>query len=196
MNKAVIHHVFPSHRTRKQEPALLILGLDNFPDELLGQLLEWSPTVIATLQIAEKLHAYGIKVDWIIGSEFNEDLQADVKRLSADDGTITEDALKYLVAQGFPAVNIITDEFELKDYQPFADKIDLVVFYNDKRIYPVKPGFSKWKPAGEAIELLTHPQALHTTGLENVGHYRYKTTLDGFFSIQFDAASLFIAEAL
>ena len=53
------HHVV----REKQEPALLVLGLDGFDDELLGQLLEWSPTVITTQQIAERLNAYGIKID-------------------------------------------------------------------------------------------------------------------------------------
>jgi len=52
------HHVV----REKQEPALLVLGLGNFPDELLGQLLEWSPTVIATPQTAEELVVKGIKV--------------------------------------------------------------------------------------------------------------------------------------
>ena len=54
------HHIV----REKQEPALLVLGLDNFPDELLGQLLEWSPTVITTSQTAEKLVVNGTKIDW------------------------------------------------------------------------------------------------------------------------------------
>ena len=43
------HHIV----REKQEPALLVLGLDDFPDELLGQLLEWSPTVIVTADTVE-----------------------------------------------------------------------------------------------------------------------------------------------
>ena len=38
------HHIV----REKQEPALLVLGLNNFSTELLGQLLEWNPTVITT----------------------------------------------------------------------------------------------------------------------------------------------------
>jgi thiamine pyrophosphokinase len=56
------HHIV----REKQEPALLVLGMDNFSDELLGQLLEWSPTVIATEIMAEKLNANGIKIDCVI----------------------------------------------------------------------------------------------------------------------------------
>ncbi|MFD2144372.1 hypothetical protein [Mucilaginibacter antarcticus] len=37
------HHIV----REKQEPALLVLGLDGFDEEQLGQLLEWSPTLMA-----------------------------------------------------------------------------------------------------------------------------------------------------
>ena len=70
------------YRSGKQEPALLVIGLDNFPDELLGQLLEWSPTVIATPETAEKLAAYGIKIDWVIADCTGEVFQSDIKLLS------------------------------------------------------------------------------------------------------------------
>src|SRR5258707_5421905 len=145
------HHIV----REKQEPALLVLGLDNFPDELLGQLLEWSPTVINTSQTAEKLVVNGIKIDWII-TDGDEDIsQSDVKLMSCGDDNLTDAALKYLTNYEYQSVNIITDELKLKDYEHLADKIDLVIFNDHKKIYPVNPGFSKWKPAGEIIELLS-----------------------------------------
>lgn len=36
------HHIV----REKQEPALLIMDLNGFNDEHLGQLLEWNPTVL------------------------------------------------------------------------------------------------------------------------------------------------------
>ncbi len=186
------HHIV----REKQEPALLVLGLDNFPDELLGQLLEWSPTVITTSQTADKLVSLGIKVDWIITNDVGDELQADIKHLPESTGTQIEGALQYLVANGFPSVNIVTDDFSINDYMPFADKIDLVIFHDGKKIYPAKPGFSKWKTAGEIIELLTHPTNLHTTGLKSISTNTYQTEADGFFSLQFDEPFLFIAEDL
>src|ERR1700748_3041941 len=96
------HHII----REKQEPALLVLGLDNFPGELLGQLLEWSPTVIATAQTAEKLVASGIKIDWMI-TDGNEDiLQSNVKLMSAGEGNLTDAALEYLSEDQYGAVNI------------------------------------------------------------------------------------------
>jgi thiamine pyrophosphokinase len=124
------HHIV----REKQEPALLVMGLDNFDDEQLGQLLEWSPTLIATPFIAEQLNIFGIKIDWILTDEVGEVLQSDIKHLPVGNNTTINAALNYLIAQGYPAVNIVTDEFELKDYLPFADKINVVIFYNQQKI--------------------------------------------------------------
>ncbi|RCH54877.1 thiamine diphosphokinase [Mucilaginibacter hurinus] len=184
------HHVI----REKQEPALLVLGLDTFSDELLGQLLEWSPTVIATHDTAEKVHAFGIKIDWIITNDTYEALQSDIKIMPAGKDTLAEAALKYLVTHNYPAVNIITDSLQLKDFMLFADKISLVIYHNSRKIYPVTTGFSKWKPAGEVIELLAHPDKLQTGGLQAIQINRFQTTHDGFFSLQFDQPFLFIAE--
>jgi hypothetical protein len=106
------HHVV----REKQEPALLVLGLDGFDDELLGQLLEWSPTVITTGKTAETIHAFGIKIDWIIADVALPELQEDVKLLPAGTDTFAEAALKYLITNSYPAVNVVTDDFQLKDF--------------------------------------------------------------------------------
>jgi len=186
------HHIV----REKQEPALLVLGLDNFSDELLGQLLEWSPTVIVTPFTAEKIHAYGIKIDWIITNEPDLQLQSDVKLMPAGTDSPAEAAIKYLVTHNYPAVNIITDDLQLKDYLFFTDKINMVIFHGNQKIYAVNSGFSKWKPAGETIELLSGPQQFHSSGLESIEQHRFKTTHDGFFSLQFEQPFLFIAEEL
>jgi thiamine pyrophosphokinase len=186
------HHIV----REKQEPALLILSLDNFSDELFGQLLEWSPTVIVTRQTAEKVLTYGIKIDWIISDEFAEGLQSDIKIMPAGNDSLTEAALKYLITHNYPAVNVITDELQLKDYLFFTDKINMVIFHGNQKIYAVCSGFSKWKAGGETIELLSGPLQFHFSGLEILEHHRYQTTHDGFFSLQFDQPFLFIAEEL
>jgi thiamine pyrophosphokinase len=184
------HHIV----REKQEPALLVLGLENFTDELLGQLLEWSPTVIATPQTAEKLIVNEIKVDWIITDGTDIVSQSDIQLMSRGDDNLTDAALKYLVNYEYPAVNIVTDNLNLKDYEHFANKIDLVIFHDHKKIFPVSPGFSKWKPAGEIIDLLGPVTGLVITGLEKVEDKKYKTIRDGFFSLHFNEPFLFIAE--
>lgn len=186
------HHVI----REKQEPALLILGMDNFSDEDLGQLLEWSPTVMVTPLIAERLHAYGIKIDWVIADEDLDELQSDVKVLPVNNETPLLSALKHLTANNFPAVNVVTDELDIDNYLPFADKINLVIFYNNQKIYPVTSGFSKWKPAGERIEILSATTHLQTTGLNSLIANQFITTHDGIFSLSFSQPFIFLAENL
>lgn len=185
------HHIV----REKQEPALLVLGTAHFTDELLGQLLEWSPTVVVTTDTAEKLNAAGIKIDVVIGSlAEGNDLQSDVKFIRASDNNETATALSYLVEHNYPAVNVITDVFALTDYLAFADRINLVIYCANKKIYPVRNGFSKWKPAGETIAILNPKGKIATEGLEQTTDNRYITLRDGIFSLQFEQPSLFIAE--
>ncbi|WP_184543910.1 thiamine diphosphokinase [Mucilaginibacter sp. FT3.2] len=186
------HHIV----REKQEPALLVLGMNNFEEELLGQLLEWSPTVITTPDTAEKLNSFGIKVDWIIGDAAEGDLQSDVKLIPVNNDSLAVAALKFLTANSYPAVNIITDAPGLSEFLPYAAKINLVIFNSEQKIYPVTTGFSKWKPAGEQIEILTKSNTLQYSGLQSSKSGIYKTTADGFFNLQFEEPFLLIAEAL
>jgi len=183
------HHIV----REKQEPALLVLGLDNFSDELLGQLLEWSPTVITTIQTAERLTTYGIKIDLIIGNTAGEVLQPDVMQIDSGEDTVLQTTLKLLVDQSYSSVNIITDILQIGDYGHFVDLINIVIFYDCKKIYAITPGFTKWKPAGETIEILIpcNPQVV---GLESTDYQRYITIHDGFFSLDFKEPFIFIAE--
>jgi thiamine pyrophosphokinase len=186
------HHIV----REKQEPALLVLGLDNFPDELLGQLLEWSPTVIATAETADQLDSRGIKIDWIIGEADAEMPQSDVKLLLANSGNATVTALEFLGKNEYSSVNIVTDDLQLNDYEPFVNQINLVIFNGCQKIYPVSSGYSKWKSADEGIKLLLDGNNLITEGLYQTGDKEYKTTYDGFFTLRFDDAFLFVAEEI
>ncbi len=185
------HHIV----REKQEPALLILGLDNFPDELLGQLLEWSPTLIVTSYTAEIVHAFGIKIDILVSdADPFENFQSDVKYIPAGNNSIINFALNYLIANNYPAVNIIADELSLNDYLAYVTQINIVIFYKCKKFYAIASGFNKWKPQGEHIELLGKGADLHTMGLEKVNDTNYKTVNDGFISIEFNTPFIFIAE--
>jgi thiamine pyrophosphokinase len=187
------HHIV----REKQEPALLILGLENFSGEHLGQLLEWSPTIITTPLTAEKVIIAGIKIDKIFTNNTNEAyLQSDIELIEQDNCTESEAALKYLVKHGYPAVNVVTDELPLADYLLYVDQIDIVIYYNNKKTYAIKSGFSKWKPGGESIEILSAVNELRTVGLEQIDNKHYRTLNDGFFSLNFNAPFIFIAEEL
>ena len=186
------HHIV----REKQEPALLLLGLDNFSEELLGQLLEWSPTVITTPLVAEQMNSYEMKVDIIIADEIDAMLQSDVKQILQSGASPTDAALNYLIQNDYKAVNIVADEVKLDDLTPFASKINIVMYSGTQKVYAVTPGFNKWKPAGENIRILSVYLNLQTSGLADKGNGNFVTTTDGFISLSFDGSFLFISEEI
>ena len=186
------HHIV----REKQEPALLLLSLNNFSDELLGQLLEWSPTVITTPLVAEQVNAREIKIDIIVADEINDELQSDVKRIEQNGATSTGAAIQYLIQNDYKAVNIVTDIFELTAFEAFASLINIVIYSGNQKIFAVGPGFSKWKPAGEKIRILSTYVSLITSGLKVAGNNDYITIADGLMKLDFDNGLLFVAEEI
>lgn len=186
------HHIVRD----KQEPALLILELEGFNYENLGQLLEWNPTILVNEPLYEAVDAMGIKIDGIISKSIvNPVLQPKTFVIHTEDSPL-QDALKYLAGEQYPAVNVITNTFSLKDYALFADRIHIAVLTPSKRIIAVKSGFSKWKTANEEIEILSEVRHLNVQGLVRVDDHHYKTEKEGFYSFSFDQPFIFIAEDL
>jgi thiamine pyrophosphokinase len=74
--------------------------------------------------------------------------------------------------------------------------MDIVVFLGDKKIFPVRSGFSKWQPAGEEIQILHEVHNLQTSGLRNVGDHMMETEKDGFYSLIFEQPFIFISESI
>lgn len=183
------HHIV----REKQEPALLIVDLVHFNTELLGQLLEWSPTILATESSYEEVNSLAIKIDVVLTSIPDFHVQENTRLVPCMDDPL-EDALKYLVALGFPAVNIITNSFHLKDYVLFVDLIDLVIFVGDKKIFPVRSGFSKWQVAQKDISLMHAVPNVHTFGLLSIDDQMFKTEKDGFYGLTFDQPFVFVSE--
>ena len=186
------HHIV----REKQEPALLILGLDTFDRELLGQLLEWSPTVIATSHVAEQLSSMGIKVDRVLGNDVGEVLQSDVTYISVKDNPPAEAALRFLTNEQYGAVNIVTDDFNPDDYVPFVSQINLVILHQNKKAYAISSGFTKWLPAGDVITLHTHPTAFAHSGLSATEGGKYITQADGVIKLEFADSFIFISETV
>ncbi len=185
------HHVV----REKQEPALLIISLDGFENENLGQILEWSPTVIVHEDIYELVDSMAFKVDAVVTKDPHFNTQESTRLILTENEPL-EDALKFLVGEQYPAVNIITTEFVLKDYVLFVDDLDIVVFIGDKKIFPVRSGFSKWQPAGEEIQILHEVHNLQTSGLRKVEDHIMQTEKDGFYSLIFDQPFMFISESI
>lgn len=57
-----------------QEPTVWVLG-NQYQEEVLGQLLEWSPTVVTTNDAIEKLFSLQIKIDKVFTENNNQQEQ-------------------------------------------------------------------------------------------------------------------------
>ena len=185
------HHIV----REKQEPALLIMSLEGFEDENLGQILEWSPTVIVHEDIYEETDSMAFKIDAVVTKNPHFKTQESTNLIITDTDPL-EDALKFLVGEQYPAVNVIINSFVLKDYALFVEEINIVVFIGNKKIYPVKSGFSKWLPAGEKVEIMHEVHHLQTSGLIHIEDHIFETEKDGFYSISFEQPFIFIAEII
>ena len=99
-----------------QEPALIIANGAACSEELLGQLLEWSPLVIVLDSAIERVLELGIKVDVLLGdfdrgfdANFYKESQYPIEIIHTpnQDKTDLEKAFDYLIERKIPAVNVI-----------------------------------------------------------------------------------------
>jgi thiamine pyrophosphokinase len=188
------HHIVKE----KQEPALLILNIESFDEEYLGQLLEWSPTILVAETEVTKVLSMGIKIDYMLTSTKEISHQQEHVKTLISGNNFLETGLKYLISEGYPSVNIINNHFIAKEYLYYVPSIDLVIFFKDLKIYPIKSGFSKWKAESQEI-FVYHSETvndLSTAGLEKIDTGHYQTEKDGFFSFTFEPPCVFIAERI
>jgi len=150
---------------------------------------------MVTQEVYEYADSLGIKIDAVVTNNPNFIAQEHTHIVLTEYEPL-EDALKYLVAEGYPAVNVIAKEFLLKDYVLFVDIINLVIFTSGKKIMPIRSGFSKWQIGGQKVHLLHDAKNLQIEGLKRLGFHEFETEKDGFYALKFEQPFLFIAEEL
>lgn len=163
------HHVV----REKQEPALVIANGEACSSDLLGQLLEWSPTVIVLDGALERALRLGIKIDVILGDfdgkdpESIRESQYPVKVIHTPDQLYTdlEKAILYLIEEDFPAANILWATGRRADHTlanisilpKYAHRISLKIIDDYSCIFPILPlphKFVKWYREGTNISLM------------------------------------------
>ena len=175
------HHII----REKQEPALIIANGEACSEELLGQLLEWSPLVLVLDHAIYRVLELGIKVDvWLGDFDQNHDFeeigsrQDPLKIVHTPDQEKTdlEKAIDYLVDEGFPAANIVWATGRRADHSitnitnlvRYKEIIRLVLFDDYSKIFPLSGIFEKWYVAGTPISLIPVGivEGIETTGLK------------------------------
>jgi hypothetical protein len=184
------HHIV----REKQEPALYIHDFNEFDEEYLGQLLEWSPTVIVAENAYEKAISLGLKVDVLISTQENFAVQENTKLLFVTNAEI-QTVIKYLIAEKYPAVNVISKENKFDDLADYLPQINIVLFTNTEKSFAVKDGFSVWKPSGTIlrIDIISY---FESTNLKQGDNGDFVVLKDGFVSFNFTTPYLFISELL
>ena len=154
-----------------QEPALIIANGAACSEELLGQLLEWSPLVIVLDSAIERVLKLGIKVDVLLGDfdrgfqpEYYLEKQYPLEIVYAPDQNKTdlEKAFDYLIEKGHKAVNVIWATGKRADHTitnitsivKFRNQLKIVLFDDHSKIHLLPQKFQKWYPKNTVISLI------------------------------------------
>jgi thiamine pyrophosphokinase len=154
-----------------QEPALIIANGAACNEELLGQLLEWSPLVIVLDSAVERVLELGIKVDVLLGdfdrgfdAEYYKESQYPIEIVHTpdQDKTDLEKAFDYLIEKGHKAANVIWATGKRADHTitnitnivRFREKLKIVLFDDHSKIFLLPNKFEKWYPKNSVISLI------------------------------------------
>ncbi len=216
------HHVIRD----KQEPALIIANGEACSEELLGQLLEWSPFVVVLDSAIHRVLDLGIKVDVLLGDfDRNLDLEAIQARQYPLEIVHTPDqnkhdldkAYEYLIEKGFPAVNVIWATGRRADHTMtnitnlvrYSDALKIVLLDDYSKIFRLPNHYEKWYPAQTPISLIPVGEVtrISTEGLvynlqEESLTLGYRTgssnetAQDGFVKITYQTGDLLLMECI
>lgn len=211
------HHIIRD----KQEPALIIANGEACSMELLDQLLEWSPTVIVLDGALERVISLGIKVDVWLG-DFDHQLEKDfsdypMKKIHTPDQNLTdlEKAFEYLLAEGYPAVNVVWASGKRMDHTlnnfhslvRYGRELKIVFFDNYSTSYLLPFSFEKWYPAKTPLSLMPYGEAINVASVGLVYDLNHpvlklgtqtsssnETLADGIVKISYESGALILME--
>jgi len=185
------HHIVKE----KQEPALYIHQLGDFNEEYLGQLLEWSPTLIVNTTEYEKINSLGLKIDIVLNPVDNPDVFQENTKTIIGPGDDFNTVLNYLISEKYPSVNIIGTENKLIDLSYYIPLIDLVLFTATRKTYAITTGFKVWRPKGSIyyIDVISY---FETSNLKQNDGEEFEVINDGFVEFIFNTPYLIIGEKL
>lgn len=174
------HHVVREN----QEPALIVTSYKALDEEYMGQLLEWSPTIIANDDTIDFFLAAAIKVDVVFSTKEEAHQQEQIKNFPIKTGFIP-DALDYLIQHNHKAVNIVCDAPD-DALDTYCALINIVVLSHGKRHVYVNQHYEKWKEAGARI-FVPESRLKSLVGLKHVNPNEFVTERDGFIYLEFNS---------
>ena len=154
-----------------QEPALIIANGASCSNELMGQLLEWSPLVIVLDSAIERVLDLGIKVDVLLGDfdrNFNPELYLkqqyplEIIHTPNQNKTDLEKAFDYLIEKGHKAVNVIWATGKRADHTitnittivAYRNQLKIVLLDDHSKIFLLPNKYEKWYTADTTLSLI------------------------------------------
>lgn len=154
-----------------QEPALIIANGLECDNELLGQLLEWSPYVVVLDSAIERVLELGIKVDVLLGdfdrnfnTQYYKENHYPIEIIHTPDQNKTdlEKAFDYLIEKGHKAVNVVWATGKRADHTlnnlsvlaSYRNDLKIVLFDDYSKVYLLPNSFKKWYPKNSIISLI------------------------------------------
>ena len=154
-----------------QEPALIIANGASCSEELIGQILEWSPLVIVLDSAIDRVIKLGIKIDVLLG-DFDRDFDAsyylekqyplEIVHTPDQDKTDLDKAFDYLIAKGHKAVNVIWATGKRADHTitnitnivAYRNQLKIVVLDDHSKVFLLQNKYEKWYPKNTTISLI------------------------------------------
>jgi thiamine pyrophosphokinase len=154
-----------------QEPALIIANGQECSQELLGQLLEWSPLIVVLDSAIERVMNYDLKVDVLIG-DFDRNFEVEKYRESQfpieiihkpdQNKTDLEKAFDYLIERKIPAVNVVWATGKRADHTianitnivQYRNLLKIVIVDDHSKIFLLPNKFEKWYTKYSIISLI------------------------------------------
>uniref|UniRef100_UPI004049C7A6 thiamine diphosphokinase n=1 Tax=Flavobacterium sp. TaxID=239 RepID=UPI004049C7A6 len=207
-----------------QEPALIIANGAACNEELLGQLLEWSPLVIVLDSAMERVLELGIKIDVLLGdfdrgfnAEYYKESQYPIEIVHTpdQDKTDLEKAFEYLIEKGHKAANVIWATGKRADHTitnitnvvRFREKLKIVILDDHSKIFLLPKKFEKWYTKDTVISLipigevngitsknLFYPLDNHTLSIGYKSGSSNHVSEDGIVTIQHSNGNLLLME--
>lgn len=167
-----------------QEPALIIANGAACSNELLGQLLEWSPLVIVLDSAMDRVLELGIKVDVLLGdfdrgfdANYYKEKQYPLEIVHTPDQNKTdlEKAFDYLFERKIPAVNVVWATGRRADHTitnltnmvRYREQLKIVILDDHSKVFLLPKKYEKWYPANTPISLIPigHVNGIHSENL-------------------------------
>ncbi|MFZ4261425.1 hypothetical protein ACFRAE_05240 [Sphingobacterium sp. HJSM2_6] len=187
------HHIIREN----QEPALFIADYFSLSTEHLGQLLEWSPTLLALASQYDFLQSAGIKVDVLLApSETIIDDLEEHTEIIYYGNSYWQTLFTYLQEKKNVNLHILSQELDFKALEPWLELFTINVLRGNRKVLFQKE-YHKWLPKGFRLEILNQDESLVSgSNLHYLGDARFEVLTDGFVKIAKQLDYLVISEEL